>query len=268
MVAPVDMLAEHQDVILLAGTYVATRFADSMLDRFFGRRFFSPIYGKLVKKAKAIQTRHNNISSEFQFSIYLRDGVTVGEAISRFDDLNSVILRESNDLSTRSDVKWAKSKTECEIEYEFKDNANYYRVNWNLVSDSSALQHGDVNNPKDAPLSSIGVTIHFQFAFRDLNSEIIDLVAISRFIQKGVESIFEVDSVTNGKFIVSPLDGDLTMDDWVHDEQFDVSLLLKSDDSQRSVKFHGDRAEIISPTTEIDNETVDYIRATLLNYYL
>lgn len=268
MVAPVDLFVQYQDAIFLAGTYVATKFIDSILDRFFGKKIFSPAYDQIVKKAKALRTRHDNISSEFQFSIYLEGDMTVGEAVKHLDDLNSSILRKSNDLSIQSDPKWSKSETECDVEYYFKDNKSPYRVTWNFVGDSDALSRGDVDRPKNAPISSIGVTINFQFAFGDLDNEIIDLVAVSRFMQKGVEDVFDVNSVTNGKFIVSPIDGDLTMDEWVHNEQFDVSLLLKSDDSQRSVKFHGDSAEIISPTTEIDNETVDYIRATLLNYYL
>ena len=74
--------------------------------------------------------------------------------------------------------------------------------------------------------------------------------------------------MTDGRFVVSPIESKLTLDDWIKKEQFDVSLLLESEDRRNSVEFYSGRAVISSPHTDVDDKAVGYIRATPLNYYL
>jgi hypothetical protein len=90
----------------------------------------------------------------------------------------------------------------------------------------------------------------------------------SRFLREAAQDLLQVRSVTDGRFVVSPINNNLTLDDWIKKDQFDVSLLLESEDGRSSVEFYSDRAVISSPHTDVDDMTVEYIRATLLNYYL
>jgi len=79
--------------------------------------------------------------------------------------------------------------------------------------------------------------------------------------------VYPVREVTTGQFVVQPVDHNLTLDEWVGKERFDVSLLLESDDGNRSVTFFGDRAEMSTPTKRVDRKSAEYIRELLLNYY-
>lgn len=120
----------------------------------------------------------------------------------------------------------------------------------------------------DPSIGSIGISITFRFEFGKLRNSIIDLILFAPFLRAAAESTLPVKSITDGRFVVSPIDNDLTLDDWIKQDKFDVSLLLNSEDGRSSVEFYSDKAVITSPHTDVDDKTVEYIRATLLNYYL
>ncbi|QLK26179.1 hypothetical protein HYG81_00705 [Natrinema zhouii] len=85
-------------------------------------------------------------------------------------------------------------------------------------------------------------------------------------MEKQVEGTF-----SQGQFVIYPVESDLTLDEWIRNEGFDVSLLLANTErmTQRTeVEFFSDRAEIHPPHLEIDSETTRHIRLLILNYYL
>jgi len=264
-----DILSQLPGFIGAIAIYIGAKTVDVVLARLIGQKFFEPLWEKGKKNWKALKTRRDEISADFEFSIYTKGERSLEQAVSDYERVLQSLSGQSSDINiSEKTVMWNRSKDESTINIQFGDNSEKYSLTAKFIPAQSDLNGEDVTSQKEALLSSIGITVNFSFAFSNLKSAIIDLVAFSDFVQSAFEEVYAVREVTNGKFVVSPIDNDLTMEDWVHDQQFDVSLLLKSDDQERSVRFRGDQAEIRSPTRQIDNETVEYIRATLLNYYL
>ncbi|OAQ52197.1 hypothetical protein HTG_11290 [Natrinema mahii] len=75
--------------------------------------------------------------------------------------------------------------------------------------------------------------------------------------------------MSGAQFIIHPVDSNLTLDEWIRREEFDVSLLLASKGQAKTeVEFFPDHAEIHPPYLEIDEEVIRYIRLMIINYYL
>lgn len=241
---------------------------DHLFQRILDKKVFSTIYSRAVKKAKSAWTRHKNISSQFEFTAYVQPELTVSEARKKLDEILRYIEAQSRNDIRIEDRRWDKNEKDVAITIQYQDEKEPYCLNFVFVPDSAELGADGVNNIDETPISSIGISIEFQFAFARLRNSIINLGAFAGFVQGGLKDIFPVKNITKARFVVSSLDNDLTLDEWIQKEQFDVSLLLESDDGKRSVEFFGDRAVVTSPHERIDDETVEYIRATLLNYYL
>ena len=266
--APIESIVTADHIAGAIGAtlvWLALKSIDVFVAKLIDRKVFSEIYSRVKKWIKALLTKRNTISSTFECSVYTPNNVPISKINHVTQDLAKQVADQSKELELVGSPKWDNSQSEAEICYRFRDNKEPYRVKLNFIPEQSQLGE---KSEGELPLSSIGVSIEFNFEFGNLRSSIIDLTAFATFLQKTLDDIFVVNSITNARFIVAPIEKDLTMEDWVQEKQFDVSLLLKSENSERSVRFHGDRAEITSPTTEVDDETVEYIRATLLNYYL
>lgn len=246
-------------------TWIGLKTIDLVLEKIIDRKILSEAYIISKKKIKAIWTKRNTISSTFEFSVYTQNNVPVGKAKDYTSEFAEQVASKSDELRLIDGPRWDSSYQEVKICYKFKNNNDPYRVKLNFIPEQSKL--GELPE-EELPLSSIGVSIEFNFEFGDLRSAIINLTAFAGFLQETLDDVYADINTTNARFVVAPIEKDLTMDDWAEEKQFDVSLLLRSEDSNRSVQFRSDRAEISSPTTQIDNETVEYIRATLLNYYL
>jgi len=264
--APIEELltVQHaQGAIAIIGVWIFFKLLDHLLEQIIHQKIFTTAYETTRKKLKAILTRKKNITSDLEFSIYLYPELTLPEARQHLDNLIRMLEQESNGEIDVEEVRWNSSKTDVDLSIVYSGSTNPHMVNLNFSAEESQRSPGE--NP---PVSSIGVSISFQFPFHNLRGAIITLSACTQFIHDAMKSTYPVKSITNGRFVVYPLENDLTLDDWIQKEQFDVSLLLQSQNEKRSVRFFNDRAEIESPHTQIDEETVDYIRATLLNYYL
>lgn len=264
--APIEELLTVQHVqgaIALIGAWIFFKLVDYLLERIVDQKIFSMAYEMARKKLKAILTRKENITSDLEFSIYLYPELTLPEARQQLDTLVCTLEQESNGEIEVEDIRWNSSKTDVDLSIVYGDNTKPHTVNLNFSADENQRRPGE-----SPPLSSIGISISFQFPFHNLRGAIITLSVCTQFLHDAIKAVYPVKSITNGRFVVYPLENDLTLDDWIQKEQFDVSLLLQSQDQKRSVRFFSDRAEIQSPHTKIDDDTVEYIRATLLNYYL
>ncbi len=264
--APIEELltVQHaQGAIAIIGVWIFFKLLDHLLERVIDQKIFSTAYEMTQKKLKAVLTRKENITSVLEFSVYLYPELTLHQARLQIDTLVRTLEQESNGEIEVEDVRWNSSKTDVDLSIVYSDNTKPHTINLNFSAEE------DLRRPGESPsLSSIGVSISFQFPFHNLRGAIITLSACTQFLHDAMKAVYPVKSITNGRFVLYPLKNDLTLDDWIQKEQFDVSLLLQSQNKNRSVRFFSDRAEIQSPHTQIDEETVEYIRATLLNYYL
>lgn len=235
---------------------------DRALLWFFNKKVFAKIVSKVKKTAKAYWTKRDHIKADFEFSADIKPDMTVQTGKEKTDQLLEILQRECNGEFEKTE-SWETSDTEKRVRVSPTEKDEPYIVNLRFIPDPT--DPGTL----DAPLSSVGVHIEFEFAFGDLRAAVIDLTSFANFLKNAIRQTYPVVHMSNSRFVVSPIDNDLTLDDWIQKQQFDVSLLLQSPENERrSVRFYGDRAEITSPHENVDDVTVEYIRATLLNYYL
>lgn len=63
---------------------------------------------------------------------------------------------------------------------------------------------------------------------------------------------------SKGTFVITPIKGELTLDQWIKKENFDVSMLLKSKE-QILVDFYADKAKLTTPHLGIDSTIAHYL---------
>lgn len=247
---------------------VITTAIDYILQSIFDRKAFEPVWRWINRKYKSIRTKRNKITADYEYSIYLDSELPANASRDTAETvLNAVNNRSDGDFEI-IDQKWSDDGNELDAKIRYKNKADPYELTLNFIPQSTGSGAGPFDTEYDSAIGSIGVNITFRFEFGKIRNSIIDLMLFARFLRDSVTDLLQVQSVTDGRFIVSPIDNDLTLDEWIKEEQFDVSLLLESEDGRSSVEFHHDKAVISSPHTDVDDATVEYIRATLLNYYL
>jgi hypothetical protein len=122
---------------------------------------------------------------------------------------------------------------------------------------------------KETPLVSEGIsfTIEVDFPFKFLEPVLFSLNTLTNLLNGLLEENFYNAKFSKGVFTVAPIKADLTMDNWIKDKQFEVSLVLKAKQNI-SINLYSKKAEIIFPNLQIDENVYEYLKATILNYYL
>ncbi len=255
-----------QGALIVLLVPVVTTTIDYILQSLFEKKAFEPIWSGAKRKYKSWKTKRNKITADYEFSVYLKKDLPAdAPRETAAEILNSISERSNGDFYV-IDKKWSDDGNELDIRVRYKDKKDPYEMTLNFIPGGS--ERGPFDTVHDHSIASIGVNITFRFEFGKLRSSMIDLMLFARFLQASISDELKMRSITNGRFIVSPIENDLTLDEWIKKEQFDVSLLLESEEGRSSVEFHRDKAIISSPHTDVDDATVEYIRATLLNYYL
>lgn len=253
--------------LLGLGALVLARLVDVILFRLLERRFFGTIYQWFIQRVKILLTRFNPISATFQFSITPDGSPSLDYLESRIESVLETCEEISEGRIEFGDVRWDSAGQNLQITAEYMDSNYPYQIDIGFTPDSESLQEADVTTTTEADVNNFGIKINFQFAFHNLESALINLSAFVGLLERAFSQ--EIGGrASSGQFVISPLDNDLTMDDWIEERRFDVSVLLRSEDKRASVEFFNDHAVIDSPYLEIDSDMVDYVRATLLNYYL
>ncbi|MHC3439821.1 hypothetical protein ACYJ1Y_17450 [Natrialbaceae archaeon A-gly3] len=259
--------ADHiQGAIAVLLIPVVTTTIDYILQSLFEKKAFEPIWSGVKRKYKSWRTKRNKITADYEFSIYLDTDLPAdAPRETAATVLNSVDERSDGNFQI-IEQKWSDDGNELDVKVRYKDKKDPYELTLNFIPSGSGGSPFDAEY--DPSIGSIGVNITFRFEFGKLRNSIIDLMLFARFLRDSITNKLEVRSITDGRFIVSPIENNLTLDEWIKKEKFDVSLLLESEDGRSAVEFHRDKAIISSPHTDVDDATVEYIRATLLNYYL
>jgi len=96
---------------------------------------------------------------------------------------------------------------------------------------------------------------------------LLSLSSLTNFISEQLREALPIVKFSKGLFVIAPIQADFTMNHWIKEKQFDVSLLLTARDNIL-VNLYPKKAEIIFPTLQIDERVSEYLEATILNYYL
>lgn len=245
------------------GIWFGLKTVDIVLKKAIDKALLSSIYNRIKRKLKAIYTKKEKIESTLEFSSYLREDVEPSEIDDRVSKLESEIsdvgggrLEIEEILQNRTDEKH-KLKIKSE-------SGGVYDVELRFIRSMEP----SVDNTVAETVESIGVSIVFDSSFGNLEREIIGLSALLNHLQEAIGTVFDVRKSTNINFVIKPVESKLTLDQWIQKEQFDISLLLRSDSGDRSVEFLGDRAVISSPSDQVDRKTAEYVKEAVRNYYL
>ena len=131
-----------------------------------------------------------------------------------------------------------------------------------------ALESELSNNTKVSEISeSVAFSIEVDFPFKFIEQMLFSLNTLTNFLSEQLKETLTYAKFTKGLFTIAPIKADFTMDNWIKDKQFEISLNLKAKENI-AVNLYPKKAEIIFPTLQIDENVYEYLKETILNYYL
>lgn len=248
--------------------WMGQKFIDKLTGHLFNKKVFYPIYRKAARQYKIHKTRGIPVNAKFSLSYTPDDNPTISTAIARLEQAFQDAEQASSGKITISDEYWSESERRGRIEVCYSDQTEVFTIDVDLVRDTDSVRETPSGNPEKVRVGSVGLEIDFNFPFYLLEDTLFNLGSLINYLEDGFRSQIR-GSFSGGRFIISPVNTDLTIDEWVKEEQFDISLLLATkDDNRTEVEFFPDRAIVKSNQREIDAQTVKYMRELLLNYYL
>jgi len=263
-----DLTSVVYSALIIVGTYIAFRVIDTLLDHFLEITVFRRIWRWLSKEFKKFLTRLRPIKTSFQFAVRVEanEPSKIKEALIQ---LIETISKKYQEQIKFSSLTWADDDTLGSTnvsynEWKFEMNmhiAKYYDYE---PEQEVLIPH---KNAKNAVSDGTAFSIEANFPFYQLDQMLLTLGALTNLIREELKEICYVEEFSKGMFVITPIKGDFTMDHWIKEKQFDVSLLLKAREKVL-VNLYPKKAEVIFPTMQIDNKVSEYLRATILNYYL
>jgi hypothetical protein len=263
-----DLTSLVYGALALLGTLVFFKIIDLILDYFLNKTLFGRMWNYLAKSLKMFMTRLRPIKICFQFRVQVeRSDVTnlkerVGHIIESLSDKLKGRIEFStitwNDTDNQGSVKIFYNKREFGMEVDISTEYQELDVDQMIPSKKEkVLVFSD----------SLAFSIETNFPFNALDQMLLSLGGLTNSFKDELNDIFPEIRYSKGMFTIAPVKGDLTMDQWIKEKQFEVSLLLKAQD-RFLVNLYPKKAEIIFPTVQIDDKVSEYLKATLLNYYL
>lgn len=241
---------------------------DALLVHLINKKIFDPVYKKALRKLKIIKTRGDPVAATFSLSFTPEEDITITNGVESLKSGFKKAEEVSNGrISIESDY-WDQSEREGTVEIHYSDQTEVFDIDINLVPDTDSIRENPAHDPDDILVGSVGMEINFRFPFHLLEDTLFNLGSLTNYLEDGFNHQMR-GSFSGGRFVISPVNSDLTIDEWIEQEQFDISLLLASEDDQDTeVEFFANRAVVKSKQREIDAQTVKYVRELLLNYYL
>lgn len=248
--------------------WIVQKVIDNIADRIIDKKLFEPIYQRAQRKYKIIRTKAEPVASEFSVSYTPEEKITVSEVTERLPVAFSRAEQTSNGKITVQENYWSDEDRKGRAEIHYLNQTEVFNIDVTVIQDTSSLRANPAGEPDEVLVGSIGVDIKFKYPFDLLEETLFNLQSLISYLETGFEDQIR-GSFSGGRFVISPVNTNLTLDEWVEEEQFDVSLLLAGEDDNRTeVEFFSDRAVVKSNQREIDGQTVNYMRELLLNYYL
>jgi hypothetical protein len=242
--------------------YIGSKVADRITMHVFDRAIFESSWRYIKRELKILQTNVKQIHIDFQFKMritpeYLDDAKTL---IGR---MCNHIAKDGKGCIDMSTPTWGDDGTYGKVDISF--GKLRYTLNITLLINYERIDKG--GSITSIPIDNISVSTGVDFPFSSLSDAVMNLNVINSFIRQAIIREVPNTKFSKGTFVVAPIKGKLTLDQWIKEKKFDVSLLLKSEE-QIIVEFYVDRAELTTPYFEIDASSVQYLRGILLNYYL
>lgn len=248
--------------------WLGQRLVDTVASRVIDKKVFQRIFARAAREIKIIKTRGDPVGATFSLSYTPEEDLTIASATDRLETAFKHAEQSSGGKISIVSQHWDEKDRKGNVEIEYSDKTEKFTVKTNLIQDTESLRKAPSGSPDDVLVGSIGMEIEFDFPFHLLEDTLFNLSSLTNYLEDGYSEQIR-GSFSGGRFVISPVKNDLTIDEWIEEERFDISLLLSSkDESGTEVEFFPDRAIIKSKQREIDAMTVSYVRELLLNYYL
>lgn len=255
-------------IAIVVGLWFGKRIVDAIAARLVNEKIIESVVQRILRRVKIIRTRANPVSATFSLSFTPEQDLTVSDAT---DKLETGFQRAEKASSSKISVvsqHWDEFDRDGKVEIHYSDDTEVFNIDVDIVQDTDSIRQADSINPANIQVGSIGLDIEFRFPFHLLEDTLFNLGSLVNYLEDGFNSEI-LGSFSDGRLVISPVDDGLTIDDWIEEEQFDISLLLATEGEDRTeVEFFPDRAVVRSNKREIDAQTVRYTKELLLNYYL
>jgi hypothetical protein len=265
----IDLLSLVYGALVTLGAIALLKVIDIVLEKAINKTVFSKIWTLTSKSFKKFMTRLKPIRICFQFAVRtkLDEPSRVRENINLLVDSLSrkyqeyvkatpISWNDDNNLgSVRLSYNEREFRMDIQIRTEYRDIDPEEEIFNSSINKASTISEG------------IAFSVETDFPFHLLDQMLLSLSALMVFIKEELKETIPVMEFSKGMFTLAPIKGDFTIDDWIKKKQFDVSLLLKAQENIL-VNLYPKRAEIIFPSLQIDDKVSEYLRETILNYYL
>lgn len=268
MIILVDLMSLFYGALIFLGGIVLLKVIDIILEQALNRTFFSRIWAWTAKAVKKFMTRLKPIRIRFQFAVRLEqtEPSRVKKTINQFIDslsekhqeyirLTPISWNADNVGSTRVTYNAREFGMDIQIRTEFRD----------FDPEEQSLDY-ELNKGSEVS-NGIVFALEVDFPFHLLEQMLLNLGSLVGVIKEDLTETVSIREFSKGMFVLEPIKGDFALNGWIKKKQFDVSILLKAQE-RILVNLYPKKAEIIFPTIRIDDRVSEYLRETILNYYL
>lgn len=261
----IDLLSLFYGAIVGVVSLAILKIIDMILEAVFQKTIFSKVWFWLSKNFKKLLTRLKPIRICFHFSTRIENVETdkVKEAITF---LTTAIAK--NQHITVSPVSWTDDNVgSTKIVY----NEREYRLEMaikTLYSDTDVgVDQYEYVTMERLLTEGISFSIETNTPFHLLEPMLLNLGALVNSIKEEMKEALLILQFSKGMFTIQPLKNEIRIDEWIKNKQFEISLTLKGRDKVR-INLHTNKVEIICPTLQIDDKVAEYLKETILEYYL
>jgi len=249
-------------------TVALMKIADLILEHFLNKSLFSRIWTTIAKAVKKFQTRWNPIVMCFQFRIKHepKKPLNVKEDLTKL--VESLFEKHKGQIEF-SPLTWTDTDRMGSTNVRFNEREYKIAIHTDSQYREYELEKEFFEDSEDVfeVSESVAFSIEVNFPFRDIEPMLLSLTSLTNFITDQLKEVFSVVNFSKGLFTIAPIKADFTMNHWIKEKQFDVSLLLKARENI-IVNLYPKKAEIVFPTLQMDEKVSEYLKATILNYYL
>lgn len=253
---------------LAIGLWAFGKVLDKILEVLIGTKVIRPLIGKVKLKFRSFLTIIDPVEATFQINYSPRDEYSVAEIKNRLEDVFDTTERESKQRVKAEKIRWTGKDGKTEVKHT---EAKYpYTVSLDLVRDSEDRAENPEKPVEEQLIEGINFQIKFRFPFPALEAEIPNLGIFASKLEDGLDEVF-YGIASDAQIVIHPIESELTLDEWINREGFDVSLLLAGSNdgvTRTEVEFFPDHVEVHPPYYEVDSEVIRYIRLLVMNYYL
>ncbi|MFP8953454.1 hypothetical protein ACLI4Z_10830 [Natrialbaceae archaeon A-arb3/5] len=248
---------------------ISGKVIDALLQRIIGRKIFSPVVGYVVFKGRSLITRFDPIEAKFALNYTPRDDYTVGEVKSHLEEVLDKVNKDSKGRISSEDIRWNGSGGRVEVNHSEADYK--YDVLITINEDRDDQLKNPQKSLEETTVQEIHFDIGFEFSYPDLDAEIPNIGTFASKLEKALDYRF-TGVASDPKIEFTPIDSQLSLDEWIRQEDLDVTLKLKGkveqDAAKTEVEFHTNHIEIHPPYYEVDADVIRYIRVLVRKYYL